>query len=201
MRKLTLVIAVFVFSILPLKADAATVTLTSLELGTNIYYKYQGKDTGSWAGQFHISIDKAGPYLAFCVDLDDWIIKGKEYDATINPITDLKYLGAAWLVNNFGSDITSDIEGAALQAAIWEAIYGDNFTFTPTNGSLLATYYNNYLQALDSAVLTGLGDYSLLDLEGSQMLVSRVPEPSTLLLLGAGLIGLGIFGRKRFKKR
>jgi hypothetical protein len=28
----------------------------------------------------------------------------------------------------------------------------------------------------------------------------KVPEPTTILLLGAGLIGLGILGRKKFKK-
>ena len=27
-----------------------------------------------------------------------------------------------------------------------------------------------------------------------------IPEPTTLLLLGTGLIGVGILGRKRFKK-
>jgi hypothetical protein len=29
---------------------------------------------------------------------------------------------------------------------------------------------------------------------------SAVPEPITLLLIGSGLLGLGVFGRKRFKK-
>jgi len=29
----------------------------------------------------------------------------------------------------------------------------------------------------------------------------QVPEPSTLLLMGAGLIGIGVFGRKRFRRK
>ena len=30
--------------------------------------------------------------------------------------------------------------------------------------------------------------------------VAAVPEPATLILLGSGLLGMGVFGRKKFKK-
>ena len=43
-------------------------------------------------------------------------------------------------------------------------------------------------------------DFSVTPVEGAEPPVNSVPEPSTLLLLGSGLLGLVGFGRRRFKK-
>ena len=47
---------------------------------------------------------------------------------------------------------------------------------------------------------SGNGNYSYTALGSGGYSISAVPEPSTMLLLGSGLIGLAGFARKKFKK-
>ena len=75
------------------------------------------------------------------------------------------------------------------QTPIWY-IFGLNIGASPLlpwNGQE-TIYLNNFWP--------GNGAISHVSIYGP----TSVPEPSTLLLLGSGLIGLGILGRKRFKR-
>jgi PEP-CTERM motif len=51
-----------------------------------------------------------------------------------------------------------------------------------------------------SNIVEGYGDYNDIIL-GIQTSASGVPEPATLSVMGLGLVGLGLFGRRKFNKK
>ena len=118
---------------------------------------------------------------------------------------------AAWLYNTYAAGIrantnvaTANIQAAALQVAIWEAMYDTSNNLSAggfilnTSGSI-RSQAQTYLTALYGA---GGGNYftsvgtvlqGVLPRPGQDQLVSRVSEPSTLLLMGVAFL---VFARR-----
>jgi len=234
------------FFTLPVCASTITVNQPTYGYGNiNVYYNGNVKSELN-AGMFPITYNGFDTW-GFCVDLDHEVTLGENLIDEEISISG-NYLYVEWLVAEFASDLyeaalsNKDIasEATALQLAIWEVRYDNDWDWdydettlvdeyfaagSFTNGTRLFYYdrkqiensnhdeinafYDDYINALTKAVdsqswssFATSGDYSVFDLSKNgastqDIIVKVVPEPTTALLLGFGLLGLCAVGRKR----
>jgi hypothetical protein len=150
----------------------------------------------------------------FCVETGEYLSFGVPY---IVAGYKAETGGTAWLYYNFVNGTLPDLTGVsgtsygsaadadALQAAIWEfegqSFGAQNNYWTLANGAPageVATALNsvvilNMVQNVIQTAGATAGQVNIQDVLG----ITQVPEPTTLLLLGLGLLGVGIVSRKK----
>src|SRR5262245_26895055 len=209
-RRLIFLTALVVLVLTPaLTARADSVTLTGGGSAS-----FQGYSAGPYSATLNGS-----PVLMICMSFDRQVTVGQTWDVTVNTLDSvgasksmyfdqstlaaqaaslLKYQRAAWLYDQLFANFS---ERGSIQGAIWNIF---NPTITPDSlGS------NNWLalaMAKDAAFFANY-DFSKFRIltpkdqstAGPQENLLIVPEPTSMFLLGAGLVGLGARLRRRRK--
>jgi hypothetical protein len=179
---------------------------------------------GAYYGEYDLLIDwdNAGnslgyaPISGFCVE-DAYSTSANGVVYEVIPVGDWgqNYRNAAWVFSQYKMHLVS---AQAAQIAIWELVMDDgNFNPKPNNGNFYATSTNGYVtEAYNLLNPSGnplnLGNYNgggfsivhnpvgSTNPQDYQDYIIYTAEPSILLLLGFGMIGLVGFGRK-FRKQ
>jgi hypothetical protein len=124
---------------------------------------------------------------------DSWLVAGDPTGSAVNVTT--TFQGLQWVLNTTnptGSSFTLDIK--TYLAPVWGNIYMDGYNVTTNNGYGMLRNTNFDTVETEPFSLTGPIPAGYVPTPGAV-----VPIPPSILLLGGGLGGLGLMGRKRAK--
>ena len=223
MRKSWFIILGLAALVVPARANASELSFQGMGLHDTV--TIAGDISGTfYAGEIDWKWNAPVPegfgtdiFYTYCVDIYNDVTDPQQVriSDTTDPLMKLTTKAtdagakAAWLVNEYATDVHaggSNLEAAALQIALWEAISDDTinhvYDLTGGNFQLVTTggifgKAQEYLDALASAdyrssVATWLDATS--ETRGGQDQITT-PEPSSLMLLGIA----GLFMRRRKK--
>lgn len=173
-------------------ASAGPVTFNGMGLNRSIDYNFEGEARRNRAGQILITFE-GKDHASYCVDLKHFV--QNNWTATVAPVTFVNNgLAIAYLYDHFAHTVTTNLQAAGLQAAIWEVLTDYsilNFAagdFRLKDEPSVASVAQGFLDALP-ADLSGYVAKSFIVKSGnhprSQHLI--IPEPATLGLLALGL--------------
>ena len=183
------------------------------------YWKMRASiDGGSHWGSFNPTSGTGDTFSTYCLSFN--YVPGVDvwYDVAKNDNPDLRYKQAAQIIAQVGQSITwsggtTTLTEQYCQIALWtidilanhETTY--DLTGAKISGTLLTTTEKDFILWLAGG---GLGTYNgtvtlyaYTHSQGQSILISvpgtQTPEPGSLVLLGAGLLGLGLIRNRRSK--
>lgn len=222
---LTLCVAVGTLALTQV-SNAYTLTFNGVNYGQNVNVTYGSTTSTFFAGQINMSFTGgagtpagyAQTFNAYCANIQNSLQSPMDValrstdDLTRNSISPNSGKKAAWLFNNYGGTIDSNTKGAALQIAIWEALYdsssnlSDGYFKLNTSDAALTSQVNTYLTGLQNNYsATTATWFQPTNPSNSQDLIGQassiVPEPGLLsLFAGTSMSGLMLLSRRRYRK-
>ncbi len=217
MKKSISIIATLLIATLAFASISFATSITVAELGVNngvgVNAYFGGAinaNVDTTAGYIQISVNGSNAINGFCVD-PAWASSSPQaYDLrAIDPTSN--YAKAAYL---FSQSNTGN--AAAVQIAIWETVLGKDFSWNNPTTTLLSQVNTLTASLVNMPSTFNLSSYSLAVSPGNvpsgyglgyQDYIlnvpspgAPVPEPSTLILCGAGLAGIIILKRRSVAK-